>query len=331
MEYGHIAGIDKPISRLVQGTGMVGPGREDHWFSLFDAVFAEGCNAFDTAHVYGDGDCERTLGRWIRERGIRDRLVLIDKGAHLNADRARVTPFDIEADLHDSLARLGVDFIDVYLLHRDDPRVPVGPLIEVLNKHQAAGKIGIFGGSNWSTERLEEANEYAATHNLTPFAVSSPNFSLASPNLRLVAEHDAFWAGCVSVAGDEGRAARQWYGAHNMPLLAWSSLACGFFSGRFRRDNLETFSEYFDRICVKSYCHEDNFDRLARAETLGRERGLTPPQVALAFVMNHPLNTYALVGCRTAEEFRANAAALAIKLTPEELAWLEQGTPESVA
>ena len=86
-------------------------------------MFAQGCTTFDTAHGYGEGACERAFGRWLEKRGLRDQVVILGKGAHHNQDRKRVTPFDIEADLHDSLARLRVDSIDLYVLH---PRRPGG-------------------------------------------------------------------------------------------------------------------------------------------------------------------------------------------------------------
>lgn len=319
MDYGHIPGIDKPISRLVQGTLGINPQNLDEGYALLDEIVAEGCNTFDTAHVYHRGDNERIVGRWIRERGIRDRIVLIAKGAHHNEDRSRVTPFDIEADLHDAFARFGFDYIDIFLLHRDDPRVEVGPIVEILNEYQAAGHIGIFGGSNWSHQRLEAANEYAYAHNLKPFALSSPHFSLAE-------QSKPPWPGCVSIAGEAGRAARDWYAAHDLALFTWSSLAGGFFSGRFTRDNGDSFSEPLDRVVVDAYYTDANFERLARAESLANERGVTLAQVALAYVMSQPLNIYALVGCRSTQEFRDNAAALALKLTPAELAWLDLQT-----
>jgi aryl-alcohol dehydrogenase-like predicted oxidoreductase len=320
MEYGQIEGVNKPISRLVQGTLMTNSEHLEEGFALLDAVFAEGCTTFDTAHVYGSGDNERTVGRWIRERGIRDKVVLLGKGAHHNADRQRVTHYDIEADLHDSFARFGFDYIDIYILHRDDPSQPVGPIVEVLNQYQASGNIGVFGGSNWSHKRIEEANEYAYAHNLKPFTVSSPNFSLA-------AQHQPPWPNCISIAAEQGKDAREWYGKQHMALFTWSSLAGGFFSGRFRRDNLAGMDSYFDKLAVTSYCYEDNFQKLDRAEQLAEQYQMTLPQIALAYVMSQPLNIFALVGCANVGEFRDNAAALALKLTADQLAWLESGTP----
>src|SRR5690606_6316038 len=110
---------------------------------------------------------------------LRDKVVIVGKGAHLNRDRRRVTPWDITSDLYDSLARFQTDCIDLYLLHRDDPDFPVGPIVEVLNEHLRAGRIGAFGASNWTVERIQAANAYAAEHGLEPFVASSPNLSLA--------------------------------------------------------------------------------------------------------------------------------------------------------
>ncbi len=318
MRYGTLPGLEKRVSRLVQGTVMVSSAEEAASFRLLDEVFALGCTTFDTAHVYGNGDNERTVGRWVRERGLRDEVVIVAKGAHHNADRKRVTPFDITADLHDSLARFGFDELDLYVLHRDDPAVLVGPIIEVLNEHQKSGKLRAFGASNWSQARFEEANRYAAEHDLTPFAVNSPNFSLAE-------QVEEPWPGCVSIGGPSGGAARAWYQEKNTPLLTWSSLAGGFFSGRFRRDNLETFTSYLDKLCVSSYCYEENFGRLERAETLAQDKGVSLPQLALAYVTSQPLDIYALVGCNSGAEFEANLGALNLQLSEQECRWLESG------
>ena len=294
MKYGIIPGLDKSVSRLVQGTVMIGLG-----------------------------DKERAFGQWMKARGNRDEIVIVGKGAHHSEDRRRVTPFDITADIHDSLARMQVDHIDIYLLHRDDPSVPVGAIVETLNDHQRAGKIGVFGGSNWTHERIAEANAYAAERGLAGFTISSPHFSLAE-------QVQEPWPECVSIAARQGEAARKWYAAQHMALFTWSSLAGGFFSGRFRRDNMDTFTTYLDRLCVTSYCYDDNFRRLDRVRTLVQAKGLTLAQVALAYVLNQPLNIFALIGAGTGEEFRQSAAALDVTLTSEEMAWLDLRTDAEV-
>ncbi len=316
MEYGHVQGVDKPVSRLVQGTMMLSSRELEQSFALLDAVYALGCNTFDTAHVYGGGDCERTMGQWVNERKLREKVVIIGKGAHHNQDRKRVTPFDITSDIYDSLARFKFGYIDLYLLHRDDPTVPVGPIVEALNEHKRTGRIRAFGGSNWTHERIREANEYATAHGLIPFAASSPNFSLAEQ----VKEP---WADCVTISGPQNAAARDWYARQRIPLFTWSSLAGGFFSGRFERDNLAGFDSYMDKLVVDCYCYPQNFERLDRVKKLAIEMNLSIPQVALAYVLNQPSNIFALVGCRTREEFVTNANALDTKLTPQQLAWMD--------
>ena len=315
MHYGRIPTLEKDVSRLIQGTVMINSRDLHGSFRLLDAVYELGCNTFDTAHVYGSGDGERTLGRWVNERGLRDEVVIITKGAH-PSDHNRVTPSDISSDLGESLERLNMDYVDLYVLHRDDPSVPVGPIVESLNEHLEAGRIHAFGGSNWTHERVGEANDYARAHQLTPFAVSSPNFSLAE-------QVKAPWDGCVSISGPRNKEACDWYTSEKMPLLPWSSLAGGFFSGRFRRDNLDEFQNGLDKLCVTSYCTEENFRRLDRVGELAREKDVTVTQVAVAYLFKQPMNIFALVGCRKPEEFAQNLDALNVKLTPEEIDWLE--------
>lgn len=313
MKYGQVNGIDKKISRLVQGTVYFGDGTQNEAFKVYDAVFEAGVNAFDTAHGYGQGGCERVLGEWIKSRGIRDDVVILGKGAHPYEGRNRVTPADITSDIHDSLGRMGVDYIDLYVLHRDDPSQPVSGIIDCLYEHHQAGRVHAIGGSNWAYERIAEANAYAETNNKLPFAVASPQFSVA----EMV---KPAWDGCISLGGDA--AAQQWYADNGIKIFAWSSIAGGFMTGKYRRDNLDTFSEYFDMVTVNAYCYEDNFKRLDRTEALAEQKGVSSVQLSLAYVLNHPLEIFPLVGNRSIEEFTENVAAMELEITPEEMAWL---------
>jgi aryl-alcohol dehydrogenase-like predicted oxidoreductase len=131
------------------------------------------------------------------------------------------------------------------------------------------------------------------------------------------------WPNCISISGPMAAAERAWYAEQQMPLFTWSSLAGGFFSGRFHRDNLVAFESYQDKLAVETYCTDENFLRLDRAQKLAEEKGLTVAQIATAYVTSYPLNIYALVGCWKSEEFRDNVAAAEVKLTETELAWLD--------
>lgn len=204
----------------------------------------------------------------------------------------------------------------MYLLHRDDPNMPVGPIVERLHEHKEKGHIRVYGGSNWSHERVEAANLYAKKHGLTPFAASSPNFSLAE-------QAQPPWEGCITISGPAQKAARAWYQAQKIPLFTWSSLAGGFFSGRFRPDNLDSFKTYLDRLCVDVYCFGENWGRMERGEQMAAEKGVSLPQIALAYVLNQPQAIYALIACWAPEEVTDNVQALALQLSVEELKWLE--------
>lgn len=307
MKYGSIPGVSDRVSRLVLGSGAFGT-LEDAWSELLDAFVAAGGTAIDTAYSYGRGESERQLGAWLEARGRHDDLIVITKGAHHLPDGTpRVTPEAIDEELPESLRRLRIATIDLYLLHRDDPTRPVGPIVECLNRHQAAGRIRRFGASNWTTARYEEANDYAARHGLAGFAAISPNLSLAVPR-------DQMWPNVVSFAGD--RKALAWERRTQTPLLAWSSGASGFFSGRFSpelRDNPDV---------VRVYYHADNWRRLERTRALAARKGATPTQVALAWVLHRPFPTFALVGPRTRAELDDCLGALAVDLAPDDLAWL---------
>ncbi len=318
MKYGNIEGVPKPVSRIVQGTAFSGrkSDHEDYMLSLFDHAFEMGVTTFDMAHNYGGGEVERTFGHWLKTRAVRDEVVILTKGAHHSQDRKRVTPFDIESDIHDSLARLGTDFLDIYLLHRDDESQAIGPIVAKLNEYHEKGVIGIYGGSNWSIERIQEANAWAAANGADAFRASSPNFSLAD-------QIAVPWEGCMSISGPGNHDERAWYQEAQMPLFTWSSLAGGFFSGRFRPDNLDSFKDYYDRVVVDFYCSEDNFERLARAQILALEKSLTVAQIAVAFIFNSPLDIYPLIASRSSEELRQNIEAMELALSPAEMAWLD--------
>jgi aryl-alcohol dehydrogenase-like predicted oxidoreductase len=322
MDYGKVVGIDKPVSRIVFGTDRLGLWRlprllnrspEQQAFSLLDRSFELGCNTFDTARIYWYS--ERTLGAWMRERRNRDEVVVISKGCHphLLSRRPRLSASDVSHDLHASLKALGTDFIDLYLLHFDHPSARVEPVMERLNAHMDEGKIGAIGASNWSHQRIASANTFAAAKGVKPLSASSVQFSLAewtrSP-----------WPGAVTLGGDGQRAAREWYLTHALPVFAWSSLARGFFSNHY--DPKNPGGNRVSRWCATYFGTEENIQRLERTRMFAREHHVTVAQVALAYVLCHPLHAFAVVGCSTSEKFAENVAALALNLDEATLHWL---------
>lgn len=302
MKYGRLPGLDKPVSREIMGIPVAPtPYLMPYASVLYDEYFRNGGNTFDTAYIYAGGQVDRTLGQWIKNRGVREQVNILAKGA--------ITPFcdpeNLTKQLMESLERLQTDYVDIYMMHRDNPEIPVGEFVDVLNEHRNAGRIRVFGGSNWSIERFEAANAYAKEKGLAPFVGINNNFSLA----RMV---EAPWPGCIASASAESRA---WFEKTQTPMLAWSSLAKGFFS-------TENFDNLAKNDLIRSWYADDNLQRLARVKELAAKKGVQPVQIALAWVLCQPFPTFALVGPATLREMETSVDALDIELTPEELKWL---------
>jgi 1-deoxyxylulose-5-phosphate synthase len=327
MEYGSIPGVDKRVSRLVLGSMVFATARQEQTNALLDRWVEVGGTAVDTARVYARGTSEEAFGTWLKDRGCRDQLVVIGKGAHHDSDtlERRVNAAAIHEDVRTSLDSMQLDRMDIYILHKDDPDAPVGPVVEALNEERAAGRIGAFGGSSWTHQRIAEANAYAEAHGLVPFQVSSPNLALAVPN-------EPMWVGCVSLSGDEEALA--WYQQNQMPVFAWSSQARGFFSGRYApemADELAAQMPHFDELALperdrlnvfRTYFSDANWERYRRAEELAKTKGCTLQQITLAWVLHQPLNLYALIGPATVDELDNSIGALDVQLSNDEVAWL---------
>ncbi|MBT4341701.1 MAG: aldo/keto reductase [Chloroflexi bacterium] len=299
MTYSKVDGVELPVSRIVMGTlfaknvEQAGP--------VFDEFVSQGGNCFDTARHYGDA--ELVFGEWMWERGVREDTVVITKGAHT----PECNPAAVTRQLDESLERLQTDFIDIYFLHRDNTRVPVGEFVDVLNEHKDAGRIGVFGGSNWSLERTDEANEYADKNGLSGFSVLSNHMSLA----RMV---EAPWDGCLAASDAESRA---WLAEQQMPLFPWSAQARGFFvHGRAGVDLLD------DPELVRCWYSDDNFERLARVRSIAEKQGVDAVSVALAYVLNQQSPTFPLMGPVSVEEARSSLAALDVELSSDDVQWL---------
>lgn len=299
-----LAGLEKPVSRLI--LGVDNQPNLPHLAAMADDFLERGGNAFDTAHIYGGGQQEIQLGQWIANRGVREEVVVTVKGAHTPF----CTPEDLRRQFDESLDRLQIEYADVYLMHRDNPDIPAAEFVDVLDDLRSAGRIRLYGGSNWTLERLTEANVHAARAGRELFRVVSNNLSLA----RMV---DPVWAGCVSA---KGAAWREWFLQNHAALFSWSSQARGYFApGRFA-------GSVSDSELLRCWDSPDNRERLRRAEELAREKNVRPLNIALAYVLSQPFATFALIGPRTIEETRTALAGIGLDLSPGECAWLDLET-----
>jgi predicted dehydrogenase/aryl-alcohol dehydrogenase-like predicted oxidoreductase len=299
----HIPGLSKPTSVVALGFEFF-PNFAAGSLTL-DAYYEAGGNLFDTAYIYAGGKTEEIFGDWYTSRNVpREEIVLIGKGAH----SPLCYPDVIGKQLSRSLDRLKTDYVDVYFMHRDNTDIPVGEFVDAMDAEVKAGRIrGPFGGSNWTRERMDEAIAYADKNGKTSPGALSNNFSLAEML-------DPIWAGCVAASDDQWKS---WLNTRQLPNFAWSSQGRGFFTDRAGRDKRD------DEELVRVWYSDKNFGRRDRAIELAARLGRNPIHIALAYVMAQTFPVIPLIGPRTLGEFEDSLSALDIKLTPDQVKWLE--------
>jgi len=256
---------------------------------LWERYVEAGGNCFDTARHYGD-ESEDMLGRFLERRGTREEVVLVGKVAHTPDCR----PEAVRPQLERSLELLRTDRVDMLLLHRDDPAVPVREFVDALDAEVTAGRAGAAGLSNWSAERFEAFDRDAAERGRTRPGVLSNQLSLAEML-------EPVWAGCQ-------RADPAWHERTQTPLLAWSAQARGFFAGRKEDEELR-----------RSWLSPANLERRARAGQVAARLGVAPAAVALAWLLALPFPTWAVVGPRNCSELDACLRGGELELEPADL------------
>jgi predicted dehydrogenase/aryl-alcohol dehydrogenase-like predicted oxidoreductase len=290
--------LGRPVSRLF--LGLDNQRTAAQMAAMADDFLERGGNAFDTAYGYGGGLMEKLWGAWQQARGLRSEAILVVKGAHTPC----CDPANLRREFAISLDRLQTDYADIYLMHRDNPAVPVEEFVDVLDELHRAGKIRAYGGSNWSLDRLRAANSYAALTGREPFRVVSNNLSLAEMVVPV-------WDGCVAA---KGAAWTEFFLESACTLLAWSSQARGYFvPGRPESDP----------EIIRCWDSPDNQERRRRAGELAANRGVSPINIALAYVLSQPYASFALFGPRTIAETRSSLPGAALTLSPAEVAWLD--------
>lgn len=293
-----LEGLQRPVSRLIMGCDNQTTLAEGA--VVWDAWMEAGGTTFDTAWIYGSGLHEKAFGQWIKSRDVADDITVIVKGAHT----PECYPSTIATQLEQSLKRLGLDRAPIYLLHRDNESVPVEEFVDALTVLQRSGKIGIFGGSNWSPERIRAANRYAANTGAEPFRILNNNLSLA------VMEKPV-WPGCVTCNDPDTLA---WLTESQTVHFSWSSQARGYFLSEGDRNRLP-----INTSPERCFGSERNVERRKRAEALGIQYGVSANNIAAAWVLSQPFPSFALTGPRSVDEIVTTLPALSVSLTEEEV------------
>ena len=316
-----IAGIAKPVSVIGMGTMIFHPDTQERDSGLLDAFVEGGGTYIDTAEVYGaveeHGYAEMVIGAWLASRpDVREKVVLTTKGlipgycAPIHPGGAKIDPDSIHRAIEGSLERLQADYLDTWMFHRDDPSLAVGPLMDALDEEVQAGRIRAYGGSNWTTARIQEAIDYARLNGKAEMIASSPNFSLAAAN-------EPFWPGTVVTSADDKR----WFAANDFLLVAWSALGRGFFA---KADP----GNRSDADLVRVFYSDANFARKTRAEEFAAAKGMTMFEVALAYVTNQDFPVVALSGPEDLDQVTSSIRAGDLTLSVAERDWLDLTTDD---
>ena len=275
--------------------------------SQLDYYLEMGGTWLDTARVYGleifnpentlphYEDSEAVVGQWLRDSGARDHVTLITKGGHRRTtlgNKSNLHESVIRQDIERSLRTLGVDFVDIYFLHSDDENIPVAEVMPVLHELVQSGKTRTLGASNWSAERIIEANAFAVANGLTPFGITQVRWSYAIPpessiNGRRDIETDA--------------SQYKIYRGLNFPIMAYSSQSKGFFiktaSNGFSPESLGRAVEFLS---------EENIARAKTIHRLAAEEGVAASAMAFAYLWGKETPVTAMVGCQCLEDLKVS-------------------------
>jgi len=305
--------ITKDVSLSEITLGACNPDLEST-NTVMEKYLQHGGSSFDTGRAYFDGAYDVFLGQWIRSRNLRNQVQICMKGClPANPDKmyiSRLGKADIKGDLEASLIGAGLDYTDIYLLHRDDVTLPVEEMVIAMNELLQEGKTRTIGVSNWTGARIAQANAFAKENNLTPFAVSQVHFGLgdttsaATGDITHVPMNDVEY---------------NWYLSNDFPVMAFSSQAKGFF-GR-----METNTELNKQQKAYYSFFPRNYERGKRAIELGRKYKVSASAIALAYVLAQTLKTSAMVGFTSVAQFDESIKALEVQLSKEEINYLESG------
>lgn len=301
------------MQRLTFGPNTYGDEENmDKYLMFLDMYTEAGGSSVDTARVYSGGQTEEAIGRWFKTRKNRDKIVLTTKGGHPPAGdmhKPRLDRENIFSDIKASLAALSTDYTDVYLLHRDCREMPVGEIVDTLDELVKTGLAKVCGVSNWRTDRIKEANEYAKQHSKARICVSQINYSLAETTPERLGDDTLV---CMTDAEFNT------YMEMKLPVMAFSSQAKGFFAKLAAGEDLK--SKATDRFLT-----EENLKRFERVKEVAAQTGLSPSAVALSFLTCNPLPVSAVFSCRTQEQMKDTLTAMNAKLDEKTVAYLEKG------
>ena len=315
MEYVNLGRSGLKVSRICLGTMTYGAPQWREWVlseqdsrPFIKRALELGINFFDTADMYSEGLSEEVLGRALRDFARRDEMVIATKVYHPMGDkpnRGGLSRQHIMAAMDASLHRLGTDYVDLYQIHRWDYETPIEETLAALHDLVKAGKARYVGASSMWAWQFAKALYLADLHGWTRFISMQNHYNL--------------------VYREEEREMLPLCRAEGIGVIPWSPLARGFLMGNRRPDKTgETTRARTDSFAHQMYYRESDFVVVERVGELAQRRGVSPAQIALAWLLHQPGVTAPIVGASKMTHLEDAVAALQVRLSDQELAYLQE-------
>jgi aryl-alcohol dehydrogenase-like predicted oxidoreductase len=300
------------VAPLVFGGNVFGWTADERTsFSILDAFVDHGLNFIDTADVYSawidghkGGESETIIGKWFKESGKRDKIVLATKVGMLST-RAGLSAANIAAAVDDSLRRLKTDYIDVYFSHLDDDKTPFEETLGAYQKLVKAGKVRVIGASNYSGERLEAALKVSGDTGLPAYQILQPEYNLY--------DREGYETDLEPVAQ-----------AHKIAVVTYFSLASGFLSGKYRSKDDTNSAARGSR--VEKYLNDRGLRIVDALVDVAKRNDTTPATVALAWVIARPSVTAPIASATSVAQLESLAAATRLNLSADDIAALDEAS-----
>jgi len=314
MQYVNLGRTGMKVSRICLGMMSYGSSKwrdwvldEDEARPFVKRALELGINFFDTADMYSVGVSEEVTGRALRDFARRDEVIIATKVYHPmgNGPNERgLSRKHIMDSIDASLKRLGTDYVDLYIIHRWDYDTPIEETLEALNDLVRLGKVRYLGASSMFAWQFGKALYLADRHGWSRFVSMQNHYNL--------------------LYREEEREMNPLCRAEGVAITPWSPLARGLLSGKYTRDmSGNTTRAQTDQLTPKFF-RADDLDVVDRVVELAEKRGVTPAQIALAWLMQQPGLTAPVIGATRMNHLEESVAAVEIQLSAEECEYLEE-------
>jgi aryl-alcohol dehydrogenase-like predicted oxidoreductase len=318
MDYRQLGHSGLSVSPICLGGNVFGWTADERTsFSILDAWVDAGFNFIDTADVYSrwapghaGGESETVIGKWLKQGGRRDKVVIATKvGFDMGDGKVGLSAKWIAQAVDDSLRRLNVERIDLYQAHQDDEATPLEETLEAFAKLVEAGKVRAIGASNYSAARLAEALQVSARLGLPRFESLQPLYNLYD---RAVFERE-LQPLCVK---------------EQIGVINFYSLAAGFLTGKYRRPE-DAAKSARGANTVKKYLNERGLKIVAALDEASKRTGAPPARIAIAWAMAQPGITAPIASASSVAQLQEIARAAQLKLDAATLGLLDAASAET--